>query len=485
MVVVPAGEFMMGGSNYDDEKPVHKVSLNAFYIDKYEVTNSYYKACVDSGKCAPPKDATHYEDPNYSNHPVVYVTWDMAQTYCQWRNQDGQTRLPTEAEWEKAARGTDGRTYPWGGTIDHSFANYDTTDTVPVDSYEKGKGPYGTYNMIGNVREWVFDWYMTDYYVVVGENATNPLGPVNAPYDTSNANYGHVDRGGGWNNKDAESLNASYRNFDDPAHFSPRLGFRCARPENPLGANIVPTSDNRNLPLTISNNGAQMALVLAGEFTMGSDNGESDEKPVHKLYLNTFYMDVYEVTNSLYKACVDTNKCSKPHYSNSSTHSRYYGNPSYDNYPVIDVDWNMAKTYCEWREARLPTEAEWEKAARGTDTRTYPWGNSVLDTTFANYNNSIGDTTPVGNYQRGKSPYDLYDMVGNVWEWVSDWYLDDYYQGSPYLNPLGPSKVINHVTRGGSWATQEGFLYITNRGINSPEQNFNDTGFRCAKSMNP
>jgi formylglycine-generating enzyme required for sulfatase activity len=129
--------------------------------------------------------------------------------------------------------------------------------------------------------------------------------------------------------------------------------------------------------------------------------------------LDSFCMDVYEVTNALYAACVDAGNCTPPHSTRSSTRSNYYRKSVYMNYPVIYVDWSQAKTYCEWLGARLPTEAEWEKAARGTDERTYPWG-EVIDSSFANYNGAVGDTTEVGKYEKGKSLYGMYDMAGNV-----------------------------------------------------------------------
>lgn len=140
-----------------------------------------------------------------------------------------------------------------------------------------------------------------------------------------------------------------------------------------------------------------------------------------------------------YERCVEANVCKPPRESRSYTRTAYYGNVEFDEYPVIYVDWNMAKTYCEWRGGRLPTEAEWEKAARGEDGRTYPWGEGI-DCDKANYQSScIGDTTKVGSYLEGVSPYGVYDMAGNVWEWVTDWYDGNYYGASPSSNPQGPT----------------------------------------------
>lgn len=134
------------------------------------------------------------------------------------------------------------------------------------------------------------------------------------------------------------------------------------------------TSTATALPAeVIDQQGVQMVLVPAGEYTMGSESGGYDETPVHTVYLSTFYIDKYEVTNALYKACVDAGVCNPPYDAGSYTRASYYGNPEFDNYPVVYVDWSMSGSYCEWRDARLPTEAEWEKAARGTDARVYPW----------------------------------------------------------------------------------------------------------------
>jgi serine/threonine protein kinase/formylglycine-generating enzyme required for sulfatase activity len=232
--------------------------------------------------------------------------------------------------------------------------------------------------------------------------------------------------------------------------------------------------------------GVSMMLVPAGEFTMGSNNGETNEKPVHIVNLNAFYMDKYEVTNALYEACVDVGVCDPPHEISSYTHASYYGNPQYDNYPVVMLDWSQAKSYCEWRDARLPTEAEWEKAARGADNSTYPWGEGI-DDTYANYYFTVGDTTAIGSYGKGKSPYGIYDMSGNVSEWVADWYSNTYYQNSPLMDPRGPASGPGHVIRGGGWLNTDRDVRASRRpspsdGVTPFDFSF---GFRCARDANP
>jgi len=226
--------------------------------------------------------------------------------------------------------------------------------------------------------------------------------------------------------------------------------------------------------------GVPMRLVPAGEFMMGSENPDDDAKPVHTVYLDDFYMDKYEVTNSLYKACVDAGVCEPPADTSSSTRSDYYGNSEFDNYPVIYLDWNQAKTYCQWRGARLPTEAEWEKAAGGSDGRTHPWGEGI-DCDRANFRGCAGDTTAVGSYESGKSLYGLYDLAGNVYEWVTDWYSETYYENSPASNPLGPDTGEIRVLRGGSWFYSASSIRLRDR-LDPIWANY-DIGFRCSRPL--
>jgi eukaryotic-like serine/threonine-protein kinase len=238
------------------------------------------------------------------------------------------------------------------------------------------------------------------------------------------------------------------------------------------------------------NDGAAMVFVPAGEFTMGNDNGGANAKPVHQVYIDAYWVDVYEVTNALYKRCVDAGSCRPPASSASAKQASYFGNPQFDNYPVTYVGWEDAKAYCAWAGKRLPTEAEWEKAARGTDARVYPWGNE-WDGTKANVELRVGDTTPVGRYPAGASPYGALDMAGNVWEWVADWYDSTYYAHSPSRNPAGPSSGQYRVLRGGGWmddywfsraTTRYDFTYPTFRfDFYYPIFRYDFVGFRCAQ----
>jgi len=233
---------------------------------------------------------------------------------------------------------------------------------------------------------------------------------------------------------------------------------------------------------TVISDGVTMLLIPAGEFTMGSNNGDSDEEPIHRVYLSDYYIDKYEVTNATYKRCVDAGECIPPKQSDSNTRSAYYGNSEFDDYPAIYVDWNMANTYCSWHDTRLPSEAEWEKAARGANGRTYPWGENI-DCDKANYQSScVGDTTKVGSYLDGVSRYGIYDMAGNVWEWVNDWYGEKYYQSSPFSNPLGADSGQYRVLRGGSWLDGNNNARSAKRHKTVPEDIYFSLGFRCARS---
>lgn len=212
--------------------------------------------------------------------------------------------------------------------------------------------------------------------------------------------------------------------------------------------------------------------IPAGEFHMGSENYYTNESPEHTVYLDEYQIGKYEITNRQYNQCIKAGVCSGFVYTTKL------------NNPVKNVNSENAITYCKWVGGRLPSEAEWEKAARGTDGRTYPWGEKI-DCSYANYSDVDcgSDTTPVGYYENGKSPYGVYDMSGNVWEWVNDFYEEDYYSNSPILNPLGPDSGQSRVLRGGSWDYDSSYARTTKRDWYDASQKNYNFGFRCARSL--
>ena len=238
--------------------------------------------------------------------------------------------------------------------------------------------------------------------------------------------------------------------------------------------------------------GVEMVFIPEGSFQMGSEFGQENEIPPHPMMLDSYYIDKYEVTNILYRACVNAGVCDRPQHYGSYNSGIYYEDPKYMDYPVIYVDWEMADTYCRWRGdgARLPTEAEWEKAARGDTNNSYPWGDT-LGCEYASYKNSgalcsVG-TSKVGSYEAGKSPYGVYDMAGNVWEWVADFYNKFYYYTAVVNpNPMGPlasDGTNRRIVRGGSWNEPPVSMRSSNRyPVNYALANY-ETGFRCARPL--
>ena len=237
--------------------------------------------------------------------------------------------------------------------------------------------------------------------------------------------------------------------------------------------------------------GAEMVRIPAGKFTMGSTE-EDREKPVHEVVLGDYCIDKYPVTNAQYRKFCDATGRDYP------PNPDFTGMPDYFtknvDYPVLCASWEDARAYCEWAGKRLPTEAEWEKAARGQDARKYPWGNAEPDGTQCNFadkrsgmpwaDKNVDDdyarTSPVRQYPAGASPYGVMDMAGNVWEWCNDWYADDCYKTSPAEDPKGPDSGSYRVLRGGSWGNLPGDLRCAYRYGSGPSNRGGGIGFRCA-----
>jgi formylglycine-generating enzyme required for sulfatase activity len=237
-------------------------------------------------------------------------------------------------------------------------------------------------------------------------------------------------------------------------------------------------------PATLTGkDGAPMVLVPAGEFTMGSDEGDDDEQPVHRVVLDSFYLDTFEVTNGRFAKFVEAIQSEPPWgFADQETPVVYADRP------VRWVNWLEAMGYCLWAGKRLPTEAEWEKAARGTDGRTYPWGNDSPRPAHAVFGlKEGGDETvsPIGNRDSGASPYGVHDLAGNLYEWVTDWYDDAFYTQPAASNPRGPVAGTTKVQRGGSYINSPYRLRSAFRTKGDPTEHDPHVGFRCAQDAPP
>jgi formylglycine-generating enzyme required for sulfatase activity len=375
----------------------------------------------------------------------VLVEWADANAYCQWVGK----RLPSEAEWEKTARGSDGRIYPWGDEWDSSrlkihWVRGEGFTTAPVGSYPQGASPYGALDMAGNAPEWVSDRYR--------------VYPSGRYTETSIWVSGPFIRRGGYRSSivgSADPPELHYRVADRfPGDERALSGFRCVRglEPPPLRESIV-SAEHYTQPTPLAEvDLTGMVKIPAGEFQMGSD--DSDLYPAHTVYLDTFSIDRYETTHAkyveflnalgaTYYACNGVT-CVKLRPPDEDMH--LYSRPShiikvdgqfvveegYEDYPAVTVSWEGADAYCRWRGKRLPTDAEWEKAARGVHGLVRPWRDQ------GSYPPSFSRSeAPVGSCPDDVSPYGVWDIIGRVDEWVSGWYDHDYYKDIPYDNPTG------------------------------------------------
>ncbi len=251
------------------------------------------------------------------------------------------------------------------------------------------------------------------------------------------------------------------------------------QPTNTLEPTITPTLGIGSRQVTARDSMTSL-YIPAGPFTMGGDG--NNERPTHTVFLDAFWIDQTEVTNAMYAKCVAAEACSAPWSSESQSRNSYYDDVSFEHYPVIHISWYDAKSYCKWAGRRLPTEAEWEKSARGDEEREYPWGSTVPENDWLNFNGVAGDTAAVGEHPIDASPYGALDMAGNVREWVADWYSEKYYIISPPKNPSGPSLGTYRVQRGGAWYYGASAARTSFRDKGSPSDQSVSLGFRCAMS---
>jgi formylglycine-generating enzyme required for sulfatase activity len=423
LVPIPAGEFLYG----EDKK---RIWLDAYAIAKTPVTNRQYKVFADVTGHRVPK---HWQEGNIpagkEDHPVVYVSWDDAVAFCQWAG----VALPSEQQWEKAARGTDGRAYPWGDAApDKSRCNFNNEmgDTTPAGTYLAGAN--GLFDMAGNVWEWCADWHTKDKY--------------------------RVTRGGSWMGKHL-SVHCAYRNGNYPFIRNEGDGFRVVshylapvrradeEEEKRKGAAPKAHIEAQERKYLLAMLGIVTVCIPTDTFLYGDDK--------RRIELEEFWISKAPVTNRQYKAFVDATGHRAPdHWLRGMIPT------DKEDHPVVYVSWDDAVAFCQWAGVALPSEQQWEKAARGTDGRTYPWGEAEPDKSRCNFNNEVGDTTPVGKYPAGA--YGLFDMAGNVWEWCADWYERKY-----------------RVVRGGSYyTTDKDWVHCAARRRGDPSYRSAGNGFR-------
>ncbi len=479
-------------------------------------------------------------------HPVKEVTWYGAACYCDWRSemeglppfylgnwtvdashnpyQAEGYRLPTEAEWEYAARYNDGRTYPWGNAAPEGcdIANLNCVGwSKNVGLYPEGDSQLGIKDLVGNILEWCNDWYEDEYQL---DQIVNPMGP--------SAGSQRLRRGSDFGDAPLVYAQAVTRQYSTPNQSQSWMGFRTVRTEEV----VLPDPP-------------EMILVPAGTFMMGQ---VGVAEPVHEVTLtNDFLLGRTEVTNAQYLEALqwaydnghvtatissvtaygqelldldDTNYCEIAF--NSGTGQFYLMARTYNNgnwgpgfaypngydpalHPVKEVTWYGAACYCDWRSQmeslpayyggswnqtaghdpytatgyRLPTEAEWEFAAQWEDERIYPWGDQALDCSRANFRPSgfcVGWTSPVGSYPAGMGQLGMLDMAGNLWEWTGDWWGS--YNSSAQNDPLGPAGGSLRVVRGGSWHNYASYLPCAGRDYGTPSYVSNGGGFRLCRT---
>ncbi|MEI6181068.1 MAG: formylglycine-generating enzyme family protein, partial [Chloroflexales bacterium] len=526
MVEVPAGPFLMGSSDCDkdaqsDEKPQHTLNLLRYEIGKTPVTNFQFRPFVEGDGYT---NRAYWDDagwqwrkhtkriqPGYLRdskwngdlQPVVGVTWYEALAYTRWLSaQTGMTfQLPTEAMWEKAARGTDGRIYPWGNTWESGRANsYEAgiDKTTPVGQYPSGASPYGALDMAGNVWEWTASIYRRYPYNLT-DGRENPNDPAQKRFTL---------RGGAWNLASL-NLRTAFRFNISPAYGSRDIGVRLVQllpsqtqsvspPQTPVACVPQPQA-KLVLPVGVP----EMVEVPAGPFLMGSSDSDKDaesyEKPQHTLTLPSYAIGKTPVTNFQFRPFVEGDGYTNRAYWDDTgwqwceqvrrTQPDYWHNATWngDLQPVVCVSWFEAVAYCRWLSKQtgiifqLPTEAMWEKAARGSDGRIYPWGNT-WDVGRANSSEAgIEKTTLVGQYPSGASPYGALNMAGNVWEWTVSRYEPYPYNPTDGRENSSYSAYARFTLRGGSWNVISHFLRAARRNNLAPADNYLVVGFRLAR----
>jgi serine/threonine-protein kinase len=483
-ITIAAGAFTMGSDPRDaappfaNERPMQRLDLPEFRISRVPITNAQYHRFITATNYPPPGHWRIGEPPTGSEqYPVTYVTWHDAQAFCTW----AKVRLPSEAEWEKAARGpstspgklpAETRWWPWGNelpTSAHCHFNGQAQgiapaaqSVMPVGQFPQGATPYGVLDMAGNVWEWTASPYHP-YPFRTTDRTLMPTAKTRALSDQ------RVVRGGSYNH-DLRQIRCAARDGMVAGVRDVYIGFRVA-----------------DAPGTTSALDLDWVTIPAGLFWMGSDPSLRhsvvlpSEMPQHTLDLAEFRIAQTPVTNAEYYLFVQaTGHPSPPHWpADNPPHAQ-------ETHPVTHVDWHDVQAFCAWAGVRLPTEAEWERAAAGpsgdSGARIYPWGNEQPDTTRLNFRRKgkQSGTAPVDRYPRGATPDGVLDMAGNVWEWVNT-----RYEPYPYHAGDGREEMTvpaARVLRGGSFLSPSAaYVRCAMRSLSHESRRREHIGFRVAQ----
>lgn len=445
---------------------MHLIDLPAMRMSRTPITNDQYARFAKATHHAPP---SHWEAPeppaSLLQAPVTYVTWEDAQAFCEWAG----CRLPSEAEWEKGARGgasgvsaseADTRIWPWGNQLpDATRCHFDQQrQGIPpgdqrvsdVGKFPAGASPYGLLDMAGNVWEWTASAY-----------APYPWTPATTKVSTE---VPVVLRGGSYNH-DANGVRCSARTAMSPGARDVYIGFRVAVDG---GTRTAADLDLIDIP--------------AGPCWMGSQKSTrqcavlADELPQHEVAFGAYQIASTPVTNGEYLEFVQATACEPPANWRA-------GRPpaGQKDHPVTHVDWRDATAFAQWAGCRLPTEVEWERAAAGVERRIYPWGDAPPSADHLDFNGHRG-TSPVGRYPHGATPDGIMDMAGNVWEWTQSRYGPYPYDGSGERDTLHPAG--RRVLRGGSFLSPSAaFVRCAMRSLSYESRRREHIGFRLARSL--
>ena len=498
--LVGASDTLCAASLFENRGPPHTVRISTFDLDRIEVTNRDYMRCVVSGPCRASKYAT--KSPlGDAERPVTGVSWDDARTYCAWTG----GRLPTEAEFEYAARGRRGERFPWGNAAPSSHLAAFCDDTCHSDEYtvggfsgsRKAADPAGAHgagatvdgvqDLAGNVFEWVEDAYNEGFPARIAERGI-ATDPVNRSSKTSAS---RVVKGGAWNFTPIY-LDPLHRRGYSADKRATSIGFRCANANPRSGKRRIPGGTFRR-GLDLAEKDALLSECLHDDIMKKCSYGTrfSDQVPAKRVSLDAFRIDRFQVTNRLYRACVDAGQC-------KNRGSLDTPGWNLDDQPVTSVSWNDAQEYCSFAGKRLCTESEWEAAARGPAGYLYPWGMEAADENAHYCSGACAETwkearkelpshrpESVASRPGNISPLGVLDMAGNILEWTASKYVENRFRkcrsdicDDPHRSPRGKGDA---VCKGGSYIegpTKSTATYRSNR-RRTLQRGY--LGFRCCQ----